>query len=135
MKWDLGKTDYIFWLKVVENEDLFYFEYIILNIYERLYGNNTRKTEKTPKIGTLAKYHYYTKKTPAINERFILNIYWNYTNAYMKSTLETRKIAMEKFGVLFMFIQCFSSQILTRDLLFVYKKKNLRAWRCCTFDK
>jgi hypothetical protein len=41
----------------------------------------------------------------------------------MISTLETRKIIMEKFGVEFMFIQCFSSKILTRDIYYLCTKK------------
>jgi hypothetical protein len=50
-----------------------------------------------------------------------LKLYERVYDINTRNNLKTRKICMEKFGVVF--ILCFSSKILTRDISYLCKKK------------
>jgi hypothetical protein len=64
------------------------------------------------------------------NTTYILKLYERVYDINTRNNLKTRKITIEKFGVAFMFIQCFSSKILT--IICVQKKIESTY---CTFDK
>jgi hypothetical protein len=52
-----------------------------------------------------------------------LKLYERVYDINTRNNLKTRKISMEKFGVVF--ILCFSSKILTRDISYLCKKKRI----------
>jgi hypothetical protein len=86
------------------------------------------KPENT-KIGTLDKYHYYTKKTPAINELFILHIILKlYERVYDINTRNMKNYYGEIWCCVNVYSMFFIKNFDEGYLLFVYKKKE-------SFDK